>query len=242
MTSALAQSGAGMKLYDKFRKYLRVYPEWGFAPARVQVNREMQKIGSDYGGYFLDSSLIGPNAIVYSLGVGEDISFDLALIERFGLTVYAFDPTPKVKTWLASQALPHQFLFHDVGIAGFDGEAVFYLPPKPDFVSHSIVHAGQYSQDSIHVPMIRLATAMRQLGHTRIDVLKMDIEGAEYAVLEDLVRERIPVRQILIEFHHRLSPIGAGRTKHILSLLEGYGMKIGHICPRMEVFTLVRAA
>jgi len=35
-------------------------------------------------------------AVVYSLGIGEDISFDLALIEKYGARVHAFDPTPKV--------------------------------------------------------------------------------------------------------------------------------------------------
>ena len=217
MNSALAQSGVGMRLYGKFRTFFRVYPEWRFAPPRAQVNREMQKIGSDYGGYFLDSSVIVPNAVVYSLGIGEDISFDLALIERFGLTVHAFDPTPKVKKWLASQTVPQQFYFHDVGIADFDGDGTFYLPPRPDYISHSLVRARQYSGDSIRVPMVRLATAMRQLGHARIDVLKMDIEGAEYGVIENIVQERIPVGQILVEFHHRLSSIGTAKTKQFLS-------------------------
>jgi FkbM family methyltransferase len=228
-----------MSFYSNLRKYAYSYPEWKFAPPRVQVNREMQNIGSNYGGYFLDSSLIVPNAIVYSLGVGEDISFDLALIERFGLTVHAFDPTPKVKKWLATQALPKQFHFHEVGIAEFDGDGTFYLPRR-DYISHSLIRARQYSRDSIRVPMIRLATAMRQLGHWRIDVLKMDIEGAEYAVIEDIVQESIPVGQILVEFHHRLSPRGTNKTKQVLSLLENYGMRIGYVCPRMEVFTLVR--
>ena len=240
MNPGLAASDAGTKLYSKFRKYLRVYPEWRFAPPRVQVSCLVERIGSDYGGYFLDASLIGPNAIVYSLGVGEDISFDLALIKRFGLTVHGFDPTPQVKTWLASQTLPKEFHFHDFGIADFDGEACFYLPPRPDYISHSLIPARQYSRESIRVPMARLATAMRQLGHTRIDVLKMDIEGAEYGVVENLVREKIPVRQILVEFHHRLSSIGVGKTRRAIALLREYGMKIAHICLRTEVFTFLK--
>jgi FkbM family methyltransferase len=207
----------------------------------VQVNQTLQKIGSDYGGYFISCSGIGPHSIIYSLGLGEDISFDLGLIHRFGVSVHAFDPTPRVKTWLQSQNLPEPFHYQDVGIADFDGEAAFYLPAKPNFISHSIVHARQYSEQSIRVPMIRLSTAMRRLGHMCIDILKMDIEGAEYVVLEDIVREEISINQIVVEFHHRLSGIGAAKTKRVLSLLEGFGMKIGYVCPRMEVFTLLRA-
>jgi len=231
-----------MDTHPRLRKYLRCYPQWFFAPPRVQVRCELERIGSDYGGYFLDPSKVSPDAVVYSLGIGEDISFDLSLINRLGVKVHAFDPTPKVKTWLTSQVLPDQFCFHDVGIAHFDGEALFYTPLRQDYVSHSIIQARQYSRQSIRAPVIRLGTAMRQLGHTRIDILKMDIEGAEYAVLEDVARERIPVGQILVEFHHRLSSIGTGKTKYTLALLAGCGMRIGYICPRMDVFTLVRTA
>jgi len=231
-----------MKIDVLLRKYLHTYPHWRFAPPRVQVQRALQVIGSDYGGYSLDPSLIGPGTVVYSLGVGQDISFDLALIQRYGLTVHAFDPTPRVKTWLASQVLPEQFHFHDVGIADFDGDGIFYLPLRQDYISHSLIRARQYSRGSIQVPMIRLHTAMQRLGHNRIDLLKVDIEGAEYTVLQDLIQERIPVTQILIEFHHRLSSVGTRATKRMLSLLEDYGMKVCHVCPRMEIFTLVRAA
>jgi len=229
-----------LPIYPPLYKYLRSYPQWRFAPPRVQVDCPLERIGTAYGGYALDSSSVGPECIVYSLGIGEDISFDLALIHRFGVNIHAFDPTPRVKIWLSSQAIPEQFHFHDIGIAHFDGQAVFYLPRQSDFVSHSVIPARQYAQDSIQVPVIRLITAMRRLGHARIDILKIDIEGEEYAVIEDLVKERIPVQQILIEFHHRLSSIGTGKTRRVLSLLHEYGMRICYICSRMEIFTLLR--
>jgi Methyltransferase FkbM domain len=49
------------------------------------------------------------------------------------------------------------------------------------------------------LPVKRLATIMKELGHTRLDVLKMDIEGDEYDVLRDIAD--IPIRQILVEMH-----------------------------------------
>jgi FkbM family methyltransferase len=241
MSRTPVETGLRMNIYLHLRKYLRSYPQWRFAPPRLQTHRTLQKVGSEYGGYLLDPSLLGPDAVVYSLGVGEDISFDLTLIERYGLTLHAFDPTPRVKTWLASQVLPEQFRFHDVGIADFNGDGIFYLPPRQDFISHSLIRARQYSRDSIRVPMIRLRTAMQSLGHKRIDLLKMDIEGAEYSVLRDLIQEKIPVTQILVEFHHRLSSVGTRTTSRMLSSLKDYGMRICYICPRMEVFTLVQA-
>jgi FkbM family methyltransferase len=227
-------------LYLRIRKILRSYPEWRFAPPRVQIRRRLERLGSVYGGYYLDPGYIDQNSIVYSLGVGEDISFDLAIIERFGVHVHAFDPTPRVKTWLASRDLPEQFHFHDVGIADFDGEVDFHLPPRKDFVSHSIVPAREFSAETIRFPVIRLRTAMQRLGHDRVDLLKVDIEGAEYGVIEDLLLENIPVEQILIEFHHRLSSVGTTKTRRALQLLEARGMKISYVCPRFQLFTLVK--
>jgi len=230
-----------MRMQHEFRKYLRSYAEWGFRPPRVQIERGLQRLGSEYGGYFVDTSLIGRGATVYSVGVGEDISFDLSLIENIGVEVQAFDPTPRVKEWIALQSLPGQFHFHGRGIADFDGEAALYPPPREDWVSHSMIPPRHYRCQPTRVAMVRLGTAMRPQGHKRIDVLKMDIEGAEYAVIEDLVRERIPVRQLLVEFHHRFFPGGREKTRRTLALLDAYGMKIAHVCPRMEVFTLVQA-
>jgi FkbM family methyltransferase len=240
MNIAGVKTGIAKNVYHNLRKYVRSYPEWNFAPPRVQIHCPLQMIGTDYGGYAIDSSEIRENTIVYSLGVGEDISWDLALIQMFGVTIHAFDPTPRVKDWLAPQTLPERFHFHQTGIADFDGEADFYLPPRRDYISHSMLRAREYSRNSIRVPMQRLGTVMQLLGHSRIDILKLDIEGAEYAVLQDLVKQDIPVSQILVEFHHRLSSVGIGQTKRVLSLLEGYGMRIAYVCPRVEVFTLVR--
>jgi len=38
-------------------------------------------------------ALLNEQSIVYSLGVGDLIDFDLDLINDYGLTVHAFDPT-----------------------------------------------------------------------------------------------------------------------------------------------------
>jgi len=230
-----------MNLRPQLHKYLRVYPQWRFAPPRVQIMRCVERFGSEYGGYCLDGSVIGHDAVVYSLGIGEDISFDLSLIARFGVEVDAFDPTPQVKKWLATQSLPRQFHFHDAGIAGHDGEETFYLPPQKNWVSHSVIQARQYGRAYLRFPIIRLSTAMQLQGHSRIDVLKMDIEGAEYEVIKEIVQEKIPVAQLLVEFHHRVSSVGTNKTREALAQLKSYGMRISYVCPRSEVFTFVRA-
>ena len=44
----------------------------------VEEKRAKEWYGNGYGGFYVDPSLVPENAIVYSFGIGEDISFDKA--------------------------------------------------------------------------------------------------------------------------------------------------------------------
>src|SRR3989442_14291321 len=59
---------------------------------------------------------LGPGSVVYSCGVGEDGSVELELIERFGIHVHAFEPTPRSLAWGRSQPLPRQFALYELAL------------------------------------------------------------------------------------------------------------------------------
>ena len=63
------------------------------------VQTQPKKIGTEYGGWFLHTQLIQPSSIVYSFGIGEDISFDLGLTKETHATVQTFDSTLKLFDW-----------------------------------------------------------------------------------------------------------------------------------------------
>jgi len=177
--------------------------------------------------------------IVYSFGVGEDISFDLALIRRFGLQVHAFDPTPRSIEWVRSQTLPHEFVFHPYGIANADGLRKFAPPVNPNHVSHTILERNT-ARPAIDVPVCRLPTILKSLGHAKIDLLKMDIEGAEYEVLADMFDCDIQVDQLLVEFHHRWPEVGVEKTRQALRNLKLHGYRIFYISPSGEEYSFRR--
>ena len=55
--------------------------------------------GSSYGGWFLPNNVsLDTSSVVISVGVGEDISFDLAVQSKFGSQIYLFDPTERAQT------------------------------------------------------------------------------------------------------------------------------------------------
>ena len=169
-------------------------------------------------------------SIVYSLGVGEDIAFYLFVIERYGVEVHAFDPTPSSIEMISTADLPNRFHFHPWAITAKDGTLNFYPRVKKDGsksdIMFTMIAEDASSEDAIEVPAFCLSSALTRLGHSRIDVLKMDIEGAEYEVLEGLLASPIKPNQLLIEFHHRFPAIGIEKTADMIGRLQKAGYKI----------------
>ena len=205
----------------------------------LQIICKKISLGNDGARWCICPGILGPSSIVYSIGVGEEISFDLELIRRFGVSVHAFDPTPRSIEWLAKQSLPGNFVFHPFGIADFDGHARFLPPLNPDHVSHTLVER-QTPWPVIEVPVCRLSSVMRDLGHERIDLLKMDIEGSEYAVLKDILASRIQVFQLLVEFHHRWPQIGLEKTQQAIRDLNSSGYRIFDVSSCGEEYGFLR--
>src|ERR1700674_143803 len=198
-----------------------------------------------YGSWTICPEGISPQSIVYSVGIGDDISFEVSLIRSFGLpALFAFDPTPTAISWLSGQRVPKEFRLFQYAIADYDGTAKFFPHDNPDFVAHSLVPRKATASQAVEVPLRTLPTAMRELGHDHIGLLKMDIEGAEYAVIENLLRERVDIRQLLVEFHHHdrhTDGMSAERTREAVQKLNRAGFKIFHVTPRGEEYSFIRA-
>ena len=80
-------------------------------------------------------------SVVYTVGVGEDIRFDLALIARLGCTIYAMDPVPRSAEYArAAAAHEPRFIFHQLALWSRDETLTFHAPRQPGYVSHSAVN------------------------------------------------------------------------------------------------------
>lgn len=208
-----------------------------FVRPDVQVPGEV--LGSTYGGYCVFAGPLGPDSVIYSFGIGHDLSFDLAVVARFGSVVHAFDPTPDSIRWIAEQRLPERVVFHPVGVADRDGQARFRPPDNPAHVSHAMIGEGMAQHETVEFPVRTLPGLMKDLGHARLDLLKMDIEGAEYAVLDALCRDRLSVDQIVVEFHHGHPGFNARRTRAALDTLRAAGYLLFHVSSRGEEYSFL---
>ena len=195
-------------------------------------------IGTEYGGWPVVTNLMSESSVVLSFGLGEDISFDLGVIEQYGSLVHGFDPTPKSLQWLAKQELPERFQLHSVGLADHDGELQFEAPANPDFASWTAAKTDT-GTEVVRLPVKCLPTLCKELSLDRIDVLKMDIEGSENSVIQSLVAGDLRPAQILVEFHHRIHGTGARATIDAVQLLEKVGYRIFYISDTGDEFALV---
>jgi FkbM family methyltransferase len=195
---------------------------------RPEVAVPCLRLGDEGASWTICPEHLGPGSVVYSFGVGTDLSFELALIERFKVRVEAFEPTPRSLQWIRSQRFPPQLIVHEFGLAPWDGTARFTPPRDSGHVSYRMVRSVS-DAPAIEAPVCRLETIAGQLNHTRIDVLKMDIEGAEYGVLADCLSSQLVIDQILVEFHHRWSSVGIAETRKAVELLRREGYRIAHV-------------
>ena len=181
-------------------------------------------LGSEYCKWPLVPLLTSNRSIVYSFGVGQDITFDLAAIERFRCHVYAFDPTPRSIRWVRSQITPAELHFCEFGIGARPDKLLFYPPSSDTNVSYTVSPRQRSNGDAVAAEVLDLRSILCRLKHGSVDILKMDIEGAEYVVIETLAQQGSLPGQLMVEFHHGMYGYTAKNTKQALDRLrqDGY--------------------
>lgn len=168
--------------------------------------------------------------VIYSGGVGKDIGFELKMIERFGCDVFCFDPSPTgIDTIRSLSHPPPQLHFFPYGLSNEDHPAVlFSLPLNPFEGSFSIPQSYKSPEKEVTFECKKVSTLMRELGHTQLDILKIDIEGFEYGVIEDVLSNKLNIDQICVEFHDFYDNIPRSRTRETISKLKRNGYALVH--------------
>lgn len=166
-----------------------------------QISRSVVEYGGDYEAWTVLEDSLDDASTVLSSGIGTDASFDLALIDTFGLKVYAYDPAPKSINWVENTIDNPNFVFSPVGLSQENGMLDLYLPANSKFASASLKEGEETSSDTITVQVKSLDTICRESALLKIDYLKMDIEGSEYGVICSLknLDRKLPPRQLAIE-------------------------------------------
>lgn len=184
-------------------------------------------LGTFYGGWAIPQDYLNQESIAYTVGVGRDISFDLALVKEFGCKVFAFDPTPIAVQFMAERKQPDGITFVPVGLSACDGTRTFFAPQIKEFDCFSkVIDTTAGVSAEIKCETLTFASLMKSLGHDFIDLLKMDIEGFEYEVLIEMISSRALPRCLLVEFHHLTYGISIEETCKAVASLSAVGYRI----------------
>lgn len=150
--------------------------------------------------------------------------------------LYAFEPNP-----VAFQSLKakygHSPQIHCINqaVGNFSGRARLFLhrqaPQDPlTYSSGSSMKEDKnnVSPDSVEVEVCRLSDFIRQLTdstHRRIAILKLDVEGSEYDILEDLAETGVLglIDLVLVETHDRKVPSIREKGQRVRSRLKDLG-------------------
>lgn len=184
---------------------------------------DIEKIGSDYGGWYIPANLINQKSICYCVGVGEDLTFDVGLLEQYSCEVYAFDPTPRAIEHAKKLTSKNpSFFFHAWGLYTSDAVLKFYAPKNPAHVSHSVVNL-QKTKGYFEAECKRLSTIMKEFSHPKLALLKLDIEGAELEVLETIIEDNLDIDILCVEFHPQL---GLRNLSRVITRLNQWKYKL----------------
>ena len=156
--------------------------------------------------------------VVYGMGIADDSSFEAKMAQH--CEVHAFDCSVEVESPAVSGK---PFTFHQLCIGD--------KPVKSTTAYMNQAREYQYSS---------LAETMASLGHTELDVLKFDIEGAEWSLIEQhILSNGTRPAQLMFELHsfcanpRYLPPfLTEGRNKaavnRLFSALFDIGYRVAH--------------
>jgi FkbM family methyltransferase len=189
--------------------------------ARPRSN-DLVRLGSDYGGWWVPRGVLFNGAVAYCAGAGEDITFDLELQAR-GLQVTTFDPTPRAIAHVAEYGKGIRFI--PTGWWDKEDELRFYAPKDSKHVSHSAVNLQRTATYFI-APVKTVAALAAELGDDHVDIIKMDIEGAEKRVIGSLLKDGPLPKVLCVEFDPPQPLLGILRE---IQLLKRHGYQTAKI-------------
>lgn len=214
----------------------------------------MESLGTNYGGWSIPiNAKLDKNSIVYSGGVGEDMSFDLKLEDKYKCKIFLIDPTQRaikhyneVKEFYNTKInnfsgnIQSDYLYNIIDLKpDFDNytyinkglykektKLKFYKQTNPNYVSQSLVpnmFGTQY--DEVEVDSIK--NIMNKYNHNKIDLLKLDIEGSEIDVLNQMLDDEIYPKYLCIEFDLLLKNKDSNQsTQKLVTRLQKNNYKI----------------
>jgi hypothetical protein len=166
---------------------------------KFQSGSDLVRLGRNHdGGYLISRDSIQRTDFLISLGINDDWSFEVDFLNTKNVPLLAFDASISKKEFLK------RFLksFTRVGkpisiprsLRTLVSYQVFFSQPH---VSHIQKFVGFQCPDENYCSMSEILSSI----DSKNIFLKIDIEGAEYRILESLIEQQSRFTGLAIEFH-----------------------------------------
>jgi hypothetical protein len=184
------------------------------SPVLVRIGRDND------GGYLVDSRDVMSSDCLLSMGVNDDWSFEKGFVEQRDVPVQAYDGSVGGWVFLKRVLRNVYHIRHPRIVLG----SVALLFDYFWFFSGRRKHICRFVGDA--TGYITMAQAFDSLlrGGPRRPYVKVDIEGSEYSVLDELIERAGATSGLVVEFHDC-----AQRMDQICNFVECYPLQLVHV-------------
>jgi len=193
------------------------------------MEQKLDRLGTIYGGWILPKDIeLNEDSVVYSAGVGEDVSFDMLLSDKYKCNILLIDPTKRAKKhyeevvhyyekvkWKISGDIQEDYYgimyplkpemskitYIDKGLWDeIEDQMKFYKQDNEQYVSQTLID-GVFGDNYDNISTTTLKNIKEENEHFDIDILKLSISGAEVKVLHNMLNENIFPKYICVHFN-----------------------------------------
>ena len=163
------------------------------------------------------------------LDIGGNIGQMALLFSAYADNIYTFEPIPAVGDRLEKNIrlnhLENRVILSRIALTNFKGKIKFGLPPESNRGTGSTILTESSKSNTIEVDAITLDEFIEQNRIQNIDLIKMDIEGAELFALQGMKNLlSAPKKPIMIlEMTLAMMKQAGYGPKELMSFLKDYG-------------------
>jgi FkbM family methyltransferase len=204
----LLDEGVAHQMYDK-REYEQV--ETNFVAQKLTSGAVFVDIGANIGFYSIQASkVVGPSGVVVAI---EPEPYNLSLLKH---NLHVNRPVSQIKIL-------------NIALGEHDGVAHLFKNAS-NFGDHRMYNTGADGRQSTAVSVRPFDDVSAELGLTRIDLIKMDVQGFECHVLRGMKRTLEVLRpSMILEFW----PYGLQKAdtspEELLEIFAGFGYRVSRL-------------